>query len=61
MGLDFLLVQKEIEMHFIGMLLAASLFSVGIILFLIIFFRHGVPSDEAVGADVSGDLVPVGK
>jgi hypothetical protein len=43
------------------MLLAASLFSVGIILFLIIFFRHGVPSDEAIGADVSGDLVPVGK
>jgi nitric oxide reductase subunit B len=61
MGLDFLLVQKEIEMHFIGMLLAASLFSVGIILFLIIFFRHGVPSDEAIGADVAGDLVPVGK
>ncbi|MBX7208979.1 MAG: cbb3-type cytochrome c oxidase subunit I [Verrucomicrobiaceae bacterium] len=55
MGIDFLAVQKEIEMHFIGMLLAAALFTVGIVMFIITFFRHGLPSDEAVGADVAGD------
>lgn len=55
MGIDFLAVQKEIEMHFIGMLLAAALFTIGIVMFIITFFRHGLPSDEAVGADVAGD------
>jgi nitric oxide reductase subunit B len=51
MGLDFLAVQKEIEMHFIGMLLAAALFTVGIGCFIITFFRHGRPTDEAIGHD----------
>lgn len=61
MGLDFLLVQKEIEVHFIGMLLAAALFASGIAMFLITFFRHGLPNDEAIGTDLAGDLVPLGK
>jgi nitric oxide reductase subunit B len=61
MGLDFLLVQKEIEVHFIGMLLAAALFTVGIAMFFVTFFRHGLPRDEVIGVDVAGDLVPVGK
>lgn len=52
MGLDFLAVQKEIEVHFIGMLLAASLFLVGIVCFLWNFWRFGLPSDEAVNSDV---------
>jgi nitric oxide reductase subunit B len=60
LGLDFLAVQKEIEMHFVGMLLAASLFTIGIIMFIITFFRHGLPSDEAVGADVAGDAAWAG-
>jgi nitric oxide reductase subunit B len=51
MGMDFLAVQKEIEMHFVGMLLAAGLFTVGIICFIITFFRHGRPTDEALGND----------
>lgn len=55
LGLDFLAVQKEIEMHFVGMLLAASLFAIGIVMFIVTFFRHGLPTDEAVGADVAGD------
>lgn len=61
MGLDFLLVQKEIEVHFIGMLMAAALFASGIVMFLITFFRHGLPNDEAIGTDLAGDLVPLGK
>ena len=52
MGLDFLAVQKEIEVHFIGMLLAACLFLVGILCFLWNFWRFGLPSDEAVHSDV---------
>ena len=55
MGMDFLAVQKEIEMHFIGMLLAAALFTVGIVCFILCFLRHGLPSDEAIGADPSDD------
>ena len=52
MGMDFLAVQKEIEMHFVGMLLAAALFTVGIIFFIITFLKHGRPSDEALGIDL---------
>jgi nitric oxide reductase subunit B len=44
-------VQKEIEMHFIGMILAAALFTIGIGCFIITFFRHGRPTDEAIGND----------
>ncbi|MCW7491064.1 cbb3-type cytochrome c oxidase subunit I [Leptospira sp. 2 VSF19] len=55
LGMDFLVVQKEIIFHFIGMLLAATLFTVGITYFIVDFIRHGLPSDEAVGKNV-GDL-----
>ena len=51
MGLDFLVVQKEIEVHFVGMILAASLFTIGVACFIITFFRHGRPADEAIGND----------
>lgn len=60
LGLDFLVVQKEIEMHFVGMLLAAALFTVGIGAFLVTFVRHGLPSDEARDVDLR-DALPVGK
>jgi nitric oxide reductase subunit B len=43
MGLDFLLVQKEIEVHFLGLVLAASLFTLGIIAFVYNFIRFGGP------------------
>jgi nitric oxide reductase subunit B len=29
-GMDFLVVQRELEVHFIGLILAASLFTLGI-------------------------------
>jgi len=54
MGLDFLAVQHEIEMHFVGLLLAASLFTIGIALFIWNFLRHGLPSNEAIGANIEG-------
>ncbi len=51
-GMDFLNVQKEIEIHFLGLLLAASLFTLGIAAFVINFIRYGLPSAEAFGTDV---------
>ena len=47
-GLDFLVVQKEIEMHFIGLILAATLFTVAIGVFVYNFLRHGRPNAEAM-------------
>ncbi len=58
MGMDFLAVQHEIEMHFIGLLLGASLFTIGIALFMWNFIRHGLPSDEAIGANIEGTPAP---
>lgn len=45
-GLDFLMVQKEIEVHFLGLVLAASLFTLGIIAYVWNFIRFGRPVAE---------------
>ncbi len=50
-GMDFLAVQKEVEVHFFGVLLAASLFTLGIIAYIYNFIRYGLPQLERV-ADV---------
>ncbi len=42
-GMDFLSVQKEIEVHFMGLILAACLFSIGIACFVYDFIRYGRP------------------
>lgn len=47
-GMDFMAVQKELEPHFLGLVLAASLFSIGIIFYIIEFFKYGLPNDEAL-------------
>lgn len=51
MGMDFLTVQKEIEVHFLGLTLAALVFTAGVILFIIHFIRHGRPNDEVLGTE----------
>ncbi len=51
-GLDFLTVQKEIEVHFVGLTLAACVFTVGIGAFVINFIRYGLPSKENGVQDV---------
>lgn len=43
MGMDFMVVQKELEVHFFGLVLAASLFTIGIIAFVWNFIRFGKP------------------
>ncbi|PJZ70433.1 nitric-oxide reductase large subunit [Leptospira perolatii] len=61
-GLDFLTVQKEIEVHFLGLVLAAIVFTSGIIAFIINFIRFGIPSDEALGEEgMTGDAVLAGR
>ncbi len=51
LGMDFLTVQKEIQVHFVGMLLAATLFTVGISIYIYGFIKHGMPNEEAVLRD----------
>jgi nitric oxide reductase subunit B len=48
MGMDFMAAQEAVEVHFLGLVLAASLFSVGIGMFVWNFIQYGLPSDEAV-------------
>lgn len=45
-GLDFLTVQKEVEVHFFGLVLAAGLFTLGIIAFVWNFIRYGRPMKQ---------------
>ena len=52
LGLDFLAVQKEIEIHFVGMLLAACLFLLGICFYIWNFWRFGLPNSEAIHSGV---------
>lgn len=43
LGMDFLGVQKEIEIHFVGLILAACLFTLGIGAYVWNFVRFGTP------------------
>ena len=49
-GTDFLVVQRELEVHFIGLLLAASLFTLGISAYVYLFIKGGWPKGEVLGA-----------
>ncbi len=42
-GMDFMAVQTEIQIHFVGLILAASLFTLGIGAFVWTFIRSGMP------------------
>lgn len=48
MKMEFMTVQKEIEIHFYVLIICATLFTTGIVLFMIDFFKHGRPTDEAL-------------
>jgi nitric oxide reductase subunit B len=49
-GMEFGLVQQEIEPHFLGLILAATVFTIGIILYIVDFIKYGQPNDEAIVA-----------
>ncbi len=46
--MSFMQVQEEIQVHFIILLLCATMFTVGIVAFVIDFIKHGTPTDEAL-------------
>ena len=46
--MEFMEVQKEIEVHFMVLIICATLFTIGIILYMIDFYKHGRPTDEAL-------------
>ena len=48
MKLDFMQVQSETKIHFMVLLLCATLFATGIILYIVEFIRFGKPNDEAL-------------
>ena len=56
--MDFVTVQKEIEVHFWGLLLAAGLFILGISAYIYNFIRHGKPVAEVQGGGDSGASPP---
>ena len=47
-GLDFMAVQHEIEVHFLVLIGAALLFTAGIVIFIYDFIKYGKPTDEAL-------------
>ena len=63
MGMDFLAVQEEIEVHFLGLVLAATVFAAGIGAYVVNFIRAGKPVGEVVPdapAESSTDALPTG-
>lgn len=48
MKMDFMAVQKEISIHFVVLILCATMFTIGISLFIYDFIKHGRPTDEAL-------------
>ena len=45
-GMDFLAVQNELAIHFFGLILAAGLFTLGILAFVYTFVKSGRPIGE---------------
>jgi nitric oxide reductase subunit B len=46
--MDFMEVQNEIAVHFVVLLICATMFTVGIGLFISDFIKYGTPTDEAL-------------
>lgn len=50
--LDFMDVQNEVAVHFVVLLLCATLFTTGITMFIIEFIKYGRPTDEALEKEI---------
>jgi nitric oxide reductase subunit B len=58
-GMEFLDVQRELQVHFIGLILAASLFTAGVAAFIYNFIQHGGPAGEVeVSPSVAAAAAP---
>ncbi|MCO5231971.1 MAG: cbb3-type cytochrome c oxidase subunit I [Chitinophagales bacterium] len=50
MKLDFMDVQNEISIHFVVLILCATMFTSGILMYIVEFLKYGKPTDEALEA-----------
>jgi nitric oxide reductase subunit B len=57
-GMDFLAVQKALEVHFLGLVLAAVVFTTGIVLYIVNFVGYGLPVPFVDGASPAGEVLP---
>ena len=48
MGVDFMETQIEIQPHFLVLIICAAVFATGVTLYIVNFFKYGMPSDEAL-------------
>lgn len=46
--MDFMQVQNEISIHFVVLIICATILTVGILLYITDFIKHGRPNDEAM-------------
>jgi nitric oxide reductase subunit B len=46
--MDFMTVQNEISVHFVVLMICAAAFTFGVVLYIIDFYKHGRPNDEAL-------------
>ncbi|MCP4978433.1 MAG: nitric-oxide reductase large subunit [Maribacter sp.] len=53
LGMEFMEVQKETNVHFVVLIICASVFTIGIIMYIIDFYKHGKPSDEALEVNMN--------
>ena len=58
-GMDFLDVQEAVAVHFFGLVLAASLFTCGILLYLWVFTKYGTPLKMTVARPDVAPAPPV--
>ena len=49
--MEFMIVQEEVKIHFVVMLLCATLFTVGIGFYIYEFIKYGKPTDEALESE----------
>ncbi len=47
-GMDFIDTQQAMQVHFLVLIGAATLFTTGIVMFVVNFFKYGRPTDEAL-------------
>ncbi|HSI76126.1 MAG TPA: hypothetical protein VK957_09530, partial [Lunatimonas sp.] len=48
LGMDFMVAQEEVKIHFVVMLLNATIFTTGIVLYIYEFIKFGRPTNEAL-------------
>ena len=43
--------QQEIEPHFLVLVICAAFFTVGVLMYVVNFFKYGKPTDEALAIE----------